>query len=141
MSDFKMVDVSGKKEVLRWAMAEATVYLPENIREKIKEGDSPKGKVYPLAESAGILAVKKVPELIPLAHPVRIDFTKINFKWEGERLVIVSTVKGRDRTGMELEALFSVMVSALVVYDMCKGLGEGIRIEGVKLVEKGKNEG
>ena len=138
MRSLRMVDISSKEKSLRWAVAEGKVILSPQTREKIEEKKISKGNVLEAAEVAGILAAKRVPEFIPLAHPVKVEEVKMDFSWQEDSLKVISQVKGEDKTGMELEALMSVLVSCLTIYDMCKGEDPRIIIQEIKLVEKGK---
>jgi cyclic pyranopterin phosphate synthase len=96
-----------------------------------------KGDVLEVARLAGILAAKKTGELIPLCHPLPITSVQIDFRFDGnETLVIEATVRVFGRTGVEMEALTAVSVTALTVYDMCKSVDRGMTIEGIRLEEK-----
>lgn len=140
----RMVDVTGKAETLRTALAEGWVLLDVAIAERLAAGESKKGDVLKIAETAGIMAVKKTPDLIPLCHGIRIE--KVSLKCDflaGERKIhITCSVAARDVTGVEMEALTGVSVAALTVYDMCKGISKGMTIEGIRLLSKtgGKSE-
>ncbi|NOZ64842.1 MAG: cyclic pyranopterin monophosphate synthase MoaC [Caldiserica bacterium] len=137
---YSMVDVSGKPASLRWAYAQGKILLSRGTVEKIRKNELRKGDVLSLSESSGIVAAKWVPYLIPLAHNVRIDKVNIKFSIEEDGIVATSEVRGKDRTGMELESLFAVSVALLNIYDFCKAEDEKAEITGIKLLEKGKQE-
>ena len=134
----RMVDVTGKPETLRTALAEGWVLLDRAISEKLAAGESKKGDVLKIAETAGIMAVKRTPELIPLCHGIRIEKTdlKCSFLPNEGKVRITCSVAARDVTGVEMEALAGVSVAALTVYDMCKGISKNMTIEGIRLLNK-----
>ena len=133
----RMVDVSAKDDTAREAVAEGyVVMLPETMA-LIQEGGVAKGDVLAVARIAGIMAAKKTSDLIPMCHPLPVTGVKVELVTEGnDRLHITATVKTTGKTGVEMEALTSVSVAALTVYDMCKAVDKGMRIEGVRLLEK-----
>ena len=135
----RMVDVSGKETTFRSASAEGGVRLNSAITEALREGGrTGKGNVLRIAETAGIMGVKKTAELIPLCHGIRIDSVTLfcDLHASEQRVVIRCTVSGRDVTGVEMEALTGVSVAALTIYDMCKALSKDMVIEGVRLMKK-----
>jgi cyclic pyranopterin phosphate synthase len=134
----RMVDVTGKAETGRTAIAEGLVRLSEDAFQAVRDGSVPKGDVMATARVAGIMAAKKTAELIPLCHPlpitgVTVDLTPVP---EINAIRIAATVKTKGQTGVEMEALTAVSVAALTVYDMVKAIDKGITIEGVRLVFK-----
>jgi cyclic pyranopterin phosphate synthase len=133
----RMVDVSGKPETLRIARASGEVRMqPETLR-LIRDRGLAKGDVFEVARLAGILAAKKTAELIPLCHPLGIDSVEIHFEpIDARTLRIEATAKVLGRTGVEMEALTAVAVSALTVYDMCKSVDRGMEIGAIRLEEK-----
>lgn len=133
-----MVDVSAKGWTERKAVAKANIVFPPEIYPKVLAQDLPKGDFLACARVAGILAAKKTWELIPLCHPLPISQVQVDFKFlpESYALEITAEVKTVAQTGVEMEALTAVTVSALTVYDMCKALHKGIRIENIRLVYK-----
>ncbi|MCS7198736.1 MAG: cyclic pyranopterin monophosphate synthase MoaC [Caldimicrobium sp.] len=133
-----MVDVGQKGFTERVARAKAEVVFPEEIFPKIMDKDVPKGDFLACAQVAGILAAKKTSELIPLCHPLPISHIDISFQFIPERslLEITAEVKTTAQTGVEMEALTAVSISALTIYDMCKSLHKGIKIENIRLVYK-----
>jgi len=133
-----MVDVSAKGSTERKAIAKANIVFPPEIYPKVLAQDLPKGDFLACARVAGILAAKKTSELIPLCHPLPISQVQVDFKYlpESYALEITAEVKTVAQTGVEMEALTAVTISALTVYDMCKALHKGIRIENIRLVYK-----
>ncbi len=133
----RMVDVSGKAVTAREAVAEAFVAMRPETLALIQEGGLPKGDVLAVARVAGIQAAKRTSELIPMCHPLPISGVAIALDPVGDaRLRVEATVRTEGRTGVEMEALTAVGVAALTVYDMCKAVDRGMRIEGVRLLEK-----
>jgi len=133
-----MVDVSAKEPTLRTAKATATVFLrPETLAAILKGGIS-KGDVLGVARLAGIAAAKKTPELLPLSHPLAIHHAAVEFTADPAtgRVIVESTVKAFERTGVEMEAMTSAAVAALTIYDMCKGSDKSIRIGEIALLYK-----
>lgn len=139
-----MVNVSEKKISQRSATARTIVMLPEEVLEKLADGDiqTKKGSVFQTAIIAGIMAAKKTGELIPLCHPLRLENCKINIDISGRKLVIDCTATITAKTGVEMEALVGASIAALTIYDMCKALSHDIIIQETKLMEKtgGKND-
>lgn len=134
----KMVDVSEKSVTHREAEAEATVHLRRETLQRIENRDLPKGNVYEVARIAGILAAKRTSELIPLCHPLQVTGVHIDFHPDlaASTIRIVSRVRTRDRTGVEMEALTAVSVAALTIYDMCKAVDRQVRISDIQLNSK-----
>jgi len=133
-----MVDVSGKKDTDRVAVAESRVYLPEVIRQQFSGADihTAKGAVFQTAILAGIMAVKKTPELIPLCHTLLLNGCSVDINLEGDEAVIRCTVKTTGKTGVEMEALTGASVAALTVYDMCKAFTHEMIIRQTLLISK-----
>ena len=134
----RMVDVGAKDETQRRARAEATLRMSPQTAAALARGDAPKGDVLGTARIAGIGAAKRTGELIPLAHPLALDFIDVEGTVDVEAgLVRLSAVAGiTARTGVEMEAMTACAVAALTVYDMVKGLERGVTIEAIELVEK-----
>jgi cyclic pyranopterin phosphate synthase len=132
-----MVDVSGKPVTERQATARARVVMrPETLR-TIIEGRASKGDVLGVARLAGIMAAKRTSDLIPLCHPLPLTAVSVDLEPEGgEAVAIVATVRTAGRTGVEMEALTAASVAALTVYDMCKAIDRGMRIEALRVVAK-----
>ena len=133
-----MVDVSGKRETAREAVARAIVRMKPGTLRVIRRGNAPKGDVLGVARTAGILAAKRTPDLIPLCHPLRITGVDISFRQNLRRgeLEVLARVSTVDKTGVEMEALTAVSVAALTVYDMVKAVERGVTIARIQLVEK-----
>lgn len=132
----RMVDVSEKAQTFRVARAEATVRMAKTTMDKIKEGTIGKGDVLAVAQVVGIMAAKKNSELIPMCHPLLLTKVDISFSIEDTALHILSEVRCRGETGVEMEALTAVSVAALTVYDMCKAVQRDMRIDNVHLLYK-----
>lgn len=133
-----MVDVSPKQPTLRTAIAEALVQLSPELATRIAAGGSAKGDVLGVARLAGIAAVKKTSDLIPLSHPLAIHHAAIEFELAAVsgRLQIQCTVRAFERTGVEMEAMTGASVAALTVYDMVKGADKNVEISGIRLLFK-----
>ena len=133
-----MVDVSAKEPSMRTAKATATVFLRPETLAAILQGGISKGDVLGVARLAGIAAAKKTPELIPLSHPLAIHHAAVEFITDTEsgRVVVESTVRAFERTGVEMEAMTSAAVAALTIYDMCKGSDKSISIGEIALLYK-----
>jgi cyclic pyranopterin monophosphate synthase len=134
----RMVDVSAKPATERVAIAKGTVVMKTATLEMIKKGEMAKGDVLSVAQMAGIMAAKQTSHLIPLCHPLPITNVSVEFKLDEERatLDITATVKTTAQTGVEMEALTAVAVAALTIYDMCKAVDRGMRIENMRLARK-----
>ena len=133
-----MVDVSGKRETAREAVARAVVRMKPATLRVIRRGNAPKGDVLGVARTAGILAAKRTPQLIPLCHPLRITGVDVAFSQNLRRgeLEVLARVRTVDKTGVEMEALTAAAVAALTVYDMVKAVERGVTIAKIQLVEK-----
>jgi cyclic pyranopterin phosphate synthase len=133
-----MVDVTAKAESAREAVARIVLRMKRPTLAAIKAGQLAKGDVLGVARTAGVLAAKRTPELIPLCHPLRITGVEVAFRLNerASRLEIEARVRTVDKTGVEMEALTAVTVAALTVYDMVKALEKGVTINRVQLVEK-----
>ena len=133
-----MVDVSGKAPTLRTAVAEAKVVLRPGTLSAIIERRMTKGDVLGVARLAGIAAVKRTPELIPLSHPIAIHHAAIDFATDPSNgvIVVTATIRAFERTGVEMEAMVAAAVAALTIYDMCKGTDKSIAIGEIFLLYK-----
>ncbi len=134
----RMVDISDKDETSREAIARGVIIMQPATLRMIQKGEVPKGDVLAAARLAGIMAAKRVPDLIPLCHPLLlfsadVEFTPIE---KAGRLDIESRIKLTGRTGAEMEALTAVAVAALTVYDMCKAVDKEMVIGSIRLVAK-----
>ena len=133
----RMVDVSEKADTVRQATAEAYVVMLPATLALIQQGGLPKGDVLAVARTAGIMGAKQTSNLIPMCHPVPITGVTLDLDPSGtDRLRVTATVKTTGKTGVEMEALTAASVAALTVYDMCKAVDKGMRIEGLRLLEK-----
>lgn len=134
----RMVDVGGKAEGERRAVAEALVRMTPETARAVAEGDGPKGDVLGPARIAGIGAAKRTGELIPLAHPLPLTYADVEIAIEPDEGLVRIRGEARvvGRTGVEMEAMAACAVAALTVYDMVKGLERGVAIERIELVEK-----
>jgi len=134
----RMVDVTQKRQTMREALAQATVFMqPETLR-RIMDRTLEKGDVLGAAQIAGIMAAKKTSALIPLCHPLNITAVEMAFepRQKESRIDVRARVKITGRTGVEMEALVAVSVASLTIYDMCKAVDRGIIISGIKLLKK-----
>lgn len=133
-----MVDVGGKQETERVAHAAGSIRMSAEAFQKVREGSVAKGDVLGIARLAGIMAAKKVDELIPLAHPLLI--TKVNVDFclsdKDNSIEILATVGICGKTGVEMEALTAVSVAALTIYDMCKAVDKSMVIGDIRLLKK-----
>ena len=133
-----MVDVSAKDVTERKAQARAVIELPSEIVEQLTDDEIhvKKGPVFQTAILAGIMAVKKTSDLIPLCHPLPISKSSIDIKVNGNEVFVDCLVKVTGKTGVEMEALTAASASALTMYDMMKWTGQNITISDIKLLEK-----
>ena len=133
-----MVDVSDKQASVRVARAESYVNMSAETLAKILAGDHHKGDVFSVARIAGIQAAKQTSNLIPLCHPLMLSKVAVEFQPEPEsnRVRIESLCKLTGQTGVEMEALTAVSVTALTLFDMCKAIDPGMEISGVRVLEK-----
>lgn len=134
----RMVDISAKPDTERVALARGRVVMKPSTLRLIGEGGIPKGDVLSVAQIAGIMAAKNTPNLIPMCHPLLLTGISVDFSLDPEAGVIeiTATVKTTGKTGVEMEALTAVTGSALTIYDMCKAVDRGMRIQDVRLVRK-----
>jgi cyclic pyranopterin phosphate synthase len=134
----RMVDVSDKPETAREAEAAGRVHmLPETLA-LVVAGDVAKGDVLTVAELAGVMAAKRTSELIPLCHPIPLSDVQVTARPDPEQICVEIRARARTtgKTGVEMEALTAVSVAALTIYDMCKAVDRGMRIEDVRLLRK-----
>jgi len=134
----RMVDVSAKTETVRVAEASGNIRMSERALELVKSGSMAKGDVLGIARVAGIMAAKKVDELVPLAHPLLISKVDISFdlRAEDSSIDIFATVGISGKTGVEMEALTAVSIAALTIYDMCKAVDKSMVISNIRLLKK-----
>ncbi|OPA76156.1 molybdenum cofactor biosynthesis protein C [Paenibacillus selenitireducens] len=143
----KMVDVSGKQETVRTAIAKSSILVNERIYQQISEGSNKKGDVFAVAQVAGIMAAKQTSSIIPMCHPLALTGINIQFEWNIDpntahyEVLILAEVKTKGLTGVEMEALTAASVAALTIYDMCKAVGKEMIIGPTMLMNKtgGKN--
>lgn len=131
-----MIDISTKKKTYRTAKAQAIVKLNTTIMAKIKAKTIPKGDVLETARLAAILAAKNTSQLMPFCHIIEISSVNIDFSLLKEDIIITSIIKAHAKTGVEMEALASVTIAALNIYDMCKMFTKDIQITKIELLEK-----
>lgn len=134
----RMVDVSDKETTLRIAVAQATIFMSPDTFEHIQHHTVEKGNVLETARIAGIMAAKNTPSLIPMCHPLNITHAQIDFSPNPSThsIHIEATVRIIGQTGVEMEALTAVSISALTIYDMCKSYDKGMEITSIRLLEK-----
>ncbi len=139
----QMVDVGGKADTERMAIAKGEVVMKHVTLALILSGGVPKGDVFAVAQVAGIMAAKRTPELIPMCHPLLITDVEVKFETleigsptQPARIGIMATVKNVGKTGVEMEALVAVSNAALTIYDMVKAVDRGVRIDNIRLVYK-----
>jgi cyclic pyranopterin phosphate synthase len=131
-----MVDVGAKSVTQRIAVAGGRIRMSPEALAAIRDGTAKKGDVLATARIAGIMAAKKTSELIPLCHPIAISSVSVDLVLEADGVAVTATVATAGQTGVEMEALTAASVGLLTIYDMAKALDRGMRIEGVRLLEK-----
>ncbi|MCL2165644.1 MAG: cyclic pyranopterin monophosphate synthase MoaC [Oscillospiraceae bacterium] len=133
-----MVDVSDKERTARRAIATGRITMSGECYEAVCQGQMKKGDVIAVARIAGIMAAKQTYALIPLCHVLPIDQALVDFEFDdGECAIIANcSVKTTAGTGVEMEALTGVSVALLTIYDMCKAIDKGMKIGGIRLLEK-----
>jgi cyclic pyranopterin phosphate synthase len=133
-----MVDIGGKPNTERMAVAKGEVVMKETTLQLVQRGELAKGDLLTVAKIAGITAAKRTSELIPLCHPLPITHASVLLALDADLpgVVITATIKTTGRTGVEMEALTAVSVAALTVYDMAKAAEKTMRIQNIRLVEK-----
>lgn len=133
-----MVDVGEKAETQRVAVAAGRIVMRPETLAMIRAGDAKKGDVLGVARLAGIMAAKRTAELIPLCHPIPLTRVSIEFSLAPEHNAVdcTATTETVSRTGIEMEALTAVSLALLTIYDMCKAVDRGMRLETVRLLEK-----
>lgn len=132
-----MVDITHKITTLREATAIAVVKTSnEETIKRLGENSVPKGNVFEMAKAAGLLGVKKTPELLPDCHPLPIEYTGIDYEINGLEIQISVTVKTIYKTGVEVEAMHGASIVALTIYDMLKPIDKQVEIGTIKLQQK-----
>lgn len=132
----QMIDVGSKDITKREAVVRGKVFLKPSVIQVIRKKKLPKGDVLEAAKIAGILAAKKTPDIIPLCHPIPIEYATIEFLIKKTHIEIIATIRGRTRTGVEMEAFTAAAVSAITIYDMCKSLDRSIVVGPIELAKK-----
>ena len=132
----RMVDVGAKPSTDRRATARGKLLLSRETLDLIKEGRTPKGDVLGAARIAGIMAAKRTPDLIPLAHPLPLSHASVDLVFERDGIAIEATVGTTAPTGVEMEALTAVAVAGLTLYDMLKAIERGATLTDIRLVAK-----
>jgi cyclic pyranopterin monophosphate synthase len=134
----RMVDVSAKPSTERVATAEGHVVMQPRTLDIVRRGDAKKGDVLGAARIAGIMAAKRTHELIPLCHPLALTQVEVEVTPDAKLpgVTVKARVKVAGQTGVEMEALTAVSVACLTIYDMVKAVERGMRIEGIRLIEK-----
>lgn len=134
----RMVDVSGKPDTERLAIAKGEVHMKQETLDLIRAGQIKKGDVLSIAQIAGISASKRTSDLIPLCHPLPLTKVDVDLALDNSipGVQITATAKTIGKTGVEMEALTAVCVAALTVYDMAKAAEKTIQIQNIRLVEK-----
>lgn len=133
-----LVDVNGKPDTERMAIAQGEVVMKRDTLNLIKENRITKGDVLAVAQIGGIMAAKQTSQIIPMCHNLFLTSIDLDFqlKEEDSRIIITSRIKSIGKTGVEMEALTAVAVAALIIYDMCKAVDRDITITNINLVEK-----
>ncbi|HEX7556361.1 MAG TPA: cyclic pyranopterin monophosphate synthase MoaC [Leptolinea sp.] len=134
----RMVDVSGKPDSSRTAIARGEIHMKSETLALIRAGMMKKGDVLTVAQIAGIQAAKRTSDLIPLCHPLPLSKVDISFEMDDDLpgIKITATTKVTGKTGVEMEALTAVSVAALTIYDMAKAVEKTMHIENIRLIEK-----
>ena len=131
-----MVDVGDKPETQRVATASGKLRMGAETRARVLSGDVPKGNVVEVARVAGIQAVKRTAELIPLCHPLPLSHVDVQVESYQDGLCVTASASCTGQTGVEMEALTAASVALLTLYDMCKALDKGMEITDVRLESK-----
>ncbi|WP_109302361.1 bifunctional molybdenum cofactor biosynthesis protein MoaC/MoaB [Aquimarina sp. AU474] len=132
-----MVDITHKTSTLRIATAQAIVKVSkQETIEAIQNGTVPKGDVFAMSKAAGLLGVKKTPDLLPDCHPLPIEYTGIDYTIDGLEITVLVTIKTIYKTGVEVEAMHGASIVALNMYDMLKPIDKGVEIHHIKLLHK-----
>ena len=133
-----MVDVAAKSDTHRIAIAIGRIVMRQETLQKIMAGSAAKGDVLGVARIAAIQGAKRTSELIPLCHPISLSAVSIEFNLIDKENSVECCARTQTvaRTGVEMEALTAVSIALLTIYDMCKSMDRGMRIEGVRLIEK-----
>ena len=131
-----MVDVADKQVTHRRAVAGATIHMQPATLAMIVDGRAPKGDVFAVARTAGIMAAKRTSDLIPLCHPLSLTHASVDLEPMDDEVRVTATVETDGKTGVEMEALTAAAVAALTIYDMCKAVDRGMTVEALGLLVK-----
>lgn len=133
-----MVDVTHKEETSRTAVAKGRIRVSPETLQAITEGTAKKGDVLGVARVAGIMAVKRTSELIPMCHPLMLGKCSVDFRLDREQCEVeaICTASLKGQTGVEMEVLTGVSVALLTIYDMCKAIDKRMEITGIHLAKK-----
>lgn len=132
-----MVDITYKSSTLRTAVAQAVVKVSrQETIEAIRNNTVPKGDVFAMSKAAGLLGVKRTPDILPDCHPLPIEFTSVEFEIDQLEITVLFTVKTIYKTGVEVEAMHGASIVALNMYDMLKPIDKGIEIHNIRLLNK-----
>lgn len=134
----RMVDVGGKDETKRVAIARGTIKMNRETLNKVRDGQMKKGDVLAVAQVAGIMGAKKTSDIVPMCHNILINGVDLNFEIDEENssIDIEAEVRTTGKTGVEMEALSAVSIAALTIYDMCKAIDKEMVIDHIRLVKK-----
>lgn len=132
----RMVDITDKLSTSRVARAEGSISMRPETLSAIQDDKVPKGNVLTTAKIAGINAAKNTAHLIPMCHQLNVSYVDLEFELRSNSIKIMSLVKTKDATGVEMEALTAVSAAALTIYDMCKAVDDTMMIKETKLIEK-----
>ncbi|MDT4932634.1 MAG: cyclic pyranopterin monophosphate synthase [Pseudonocardiales bacterium] len=132
----RMVDVSGKDVTARTATATGRFVTTPEVIALLRRDGLPKGDALAVARIAGVAAAKRTPDLVPLCHPVALHGVTVDLELVEDSVLITSTTRTADRTGVEMEALTSVVVAGLALYDMVKAVDRGAQLTDVRLIAK-----
>ncbi|PKP65951.1 MAG: cyclic pyranopterin monophosphate synthase MoaC [Alphaproteobacteria bacterium HGW-Alphaproteobacteria-7] len=132
----RMVDVGGKAETRRRAVASGRIAMSADALAAIRAGNAPKGDVLSAARIAGIMAAKRTGDLIPLCHPLGLEAVTVDFHYETDAIRATATAALTGRTGVEMEAMVAVSVALLTIYDMAKAIDKAMMIGEVRVIEK-----
>lgn len=133
-----MVDVGAKADTERVAVTHGTITMNQAVYDVVKSGTAKKGDVLGVARVAGIMAVKRTSDLIPLCHVLLLTHASVEFQMHDETcsIEVFCEVRTKGKTGVEMEALTGTTVTLLTIYDMCKAMDRGMVISGVELLKK-----
>jgi cyclic pyranopterin phosphate synthase len=132
----RMVDVGGKAETQRRAIASGRITMSAEALEAVRAGNAPKGDVLGTARIAGIMAAKRTGDLIPLCHPLGLEAVTIDFAFEERAIEVTATASLTGKTGVEMEAMTAASIALLTIYDMAKAIDKGMVIDSVRLIAK-----